>query len=151
MTREDALYFKLLLQAGFWDSYEEWLNRYLITQEPLSDLTMELSYCVSDAEKTISLLHAYCGDLPVDKDAVCEKLRLFLKDAFGTNRLTAEETTTLLYRFSLGIDTPVNSDSALWWTMYLLDDARISMEPSTFRERFTAYLEHGIPFELSKK
>ena len=60
MKREDAFYFKHLLLLGFTDGYEEWLNYYLETESPLSDIVLELSVNGSDFKKIVSLLHNFC-------------------------------------------------------------------------------------------
>lgn len=45
MTREDAYYERILLLCGYWEDYDRWLDSYLETEEPLSDIVLELLDC----------------------------------------------------------------------------------------------------------
>ncbi len=48
MTREDAYYERILLLCGYWEDYDRWLNSYLETEEPLSNIVLELLDCCGD-------------------------------------------------------------------------------------------------------
>ena len=41
MTREDAYYEKIMLLCGYWDNYDEWLDSYLETEDPISNIVLE--------------------------------------------------------------------------------------------------------------
>ena len=152
MKREDAFYYKNLLMLGFSDGYYEWINSYLESESPLSDIVLELSCCVSDVKKTISTLQNYCEEQPFDESAVCNKLRLFFKEAYYSNRMNKEEISSALYRLALNIGGPGIFDIDLWGSMYYLDDYHslakegiISWESFDFA--FFSYLDNGTPLD----
>ena len=152
MKREDAFYYKNLLMVGFSDGYDEWLNHYLEIESPLSDIVLELSLCGSDVNKTISLLHNYCAEQNFDKAVSHDKLRLFFKNAYYSNRMSKEEVLSTMYRLSLNIGDPGDFDIKLWGSMYYLDyyyslalDGVIPMENFDFA--FLSYLDNGTPLD----
>lgn len=152
MKREDAFYYKNLLMLGFSDGYDEWLDYYLELEDPLSNIVLELSCCGSDVTKTISVLHNYCAEQPFDESAVCDRLRLFFKDAYYTNRMSKEEISSTMYRLALNIGDPGDFDIHLWGSMYYLDDFHslakdgiISWESFDFA--FFSYLDNGTPLD----
>ena len=83
MNREEAYYHKLLLTNGIDDGFDSWLDSYLKTEDPLSDIALNLSTCGSNTNQIISYLHNYCLEQSFDEKAVCDKLRSFLKEAYA--------------------------------------------------------------------
>ena len=73
LKREDAFYHKLMLMTGLDDGYDEWLNYYLESENPLSNIVLELACCGSDINKTISVLHNFCMEQPFDEAVVCDR------------------------------------------------------------------------------
>ena len=152
IKREDSFYYMNLLLLGFFDGYDEWLNYYLETESPLSDIVLELSLCGSDVNKTISLLHNYCAEQNFDKVVSHDKLRLFFKNAYYSNRMSKEEVLSTMYRLSLNVGDPGDFDIKLWGSMYYLDyyyglalDGVIPMENFDFA--FFSYLDNGTPLD----
>ena len=152
MKREDAFYYMNLLLLGFCDGYDDWLNYYLETESPLSDIVLELSLCGSDVNKTVSLLHNYCAEQKFDEIDSHDKLRLFFKDAYHSNRMSKEEVVSTMYRLSLNIGDPGDFDIKLWGSMYYLDyyfslaeDGIIPRENFDFA--FFSYLDNGTPID----
>lgn len=154
MTREDASYFLILLKNGFHDEYDEWLDRHLEEEDPLSDLVLDLSLCASDVNETISCLQNYCADLPageLDESAVCERLRLFLKEAHHANRLSKEQTVDYMFRFALSHGDPGDFGEGSWNEMYFMGDNYCLAQEGynsweSFDSIFYSYLDQGIPF-----
>ncbi len=147
---EDAFYYKNLLILGFSDGYDEWINFYLESENPLSDIVLELSCCDSNIDKTISLLHNYCAEQSFDEASVCDRLRLFFKDAYYSNKMAKEEIITAFYRLALNIGDPGDFDIDLWGSMFYLDyyyslakEGIISWK--SFDSAFFAYLDNGTP------
>ncbi|MBQ4511075.1 MAG: hypothetical protein II984_10135 [Clostridia bacterium] len=137
---------------GFSDGYDEWLNYYLETESPLSDIVLELSMCGSDVNKTISLLHSYCVEQNFDKMISHDKLRLFFKNAYYSNRMSKKEVLSAMYRLSLNIGEHGDFDGELWRSMHYLDyyydltlDGIIPMENFDFA--FFSYLDNGTPLD----
>ncbi|MBE6871523.1 MAG: hypothetical protein E7491_06165 [Ruminococcaceae bacterium] len=152
MRLEDAYYFKILLLNGISDGYSEWLSTLLDQQDPLSDILLELSFCISDINKTISLLNNYCSGQPFDEKEVCDMLRKFLKNTYKENRFTKEEIISLMHRFVSAHAAPCDFDYATWGDMFYIDDyyslakdGTMSMEK--FDRAFFEYLEHGTTID----
>lgn len=158
MKFEDAFFYKYLLMLGYEESYDEWLSSCLESEDPLSDIVLELACCSSDADKTISLLHNYCIDRPIDEFVVCDRLRLFFKEAFYSNRMNKDEIISEMYRLTCIIaycgDFDIHNIRS-WGSMDFLEDfcclvkdGIISRE--SFDEAFFSYLNNGTPvdFEL---
>ena len=157
MKREDAFYHKIMLMSGLDDGYDEWLNYYLESENPLSNIVLELACCGSDVNKTISALHNYCAEQPFDEAAVCDRVRLFYQKAYCSKKMSKEEITSSMYRLADNVADPGDSDfdGHLWGSMYYLDyyhalakDGLISMENFDFA--FFSYLDKGIPVDSNR-
>ena len=152
MNREDAYYYKILLMSGLYDGYDEWLDGYLNTENPLSDIVLNLSLCGSDINKTISCLHHYCGERDFDEKFVCEKLRLFLKNGYHTGRFSKEEVVSYMYRFANAHGDPGDFEIALWDSMYYMDDYHSLAKDGIiswkrFDFAFLSFLNNGTPVD----
>ena len=152
MNREDAFCHKIMLMAGLDGGYDEWLNTYLEKEDPLSDIVLELACCGSDINKTIGVLHRFCGEQPVDEAAVCKRLRLFLRDAYYANKMSKEEIASSMYYLSRNVGDPEEFNVDIWGDMYALDhyydlakDGILSWEQ--FDLVFFAYLDNGTPVD----
>ena len=155
MKREDAFYHKIMLMTGFNDGYDEWLNNYLNAENPLSNIVLELAYCESDINKTISVLHNFCMEQPFDEETVCDRVRTFFKNAYYANRMGKGEIVSTMYRLALNVGDPGDFDIHLWGSMYYLDayyslakDGVISWE--RFDSSFFSYLDNGIPVDSNR-
>ncbi len=122
MTGEEAYYYKILLQYGFTDDYDRWLNTALEGEDPLSNIVLELSLCGSDVEKTLSCLTNYCKDNLFDDNVVGNKLRLFLKDGYYSGRFTKDEVVSHMYNFAKTDGYPFDYESSRWRDMYYMLD-----------------------------
>ena len=122
MTREDAFYYKHLLILGITDGYYEWLDDCLKTEEPLSDITLELSYCGSDVNKAISLLHQFCSEHPIDDSVAYKKFMSFFKEEYDSGRMSKKEISVTLHRLVSDMGGPYDLDYSLWGELYNLDE-----------------------------
>lgn len=154
MKHEDAFYYFNLLMIGFSDGYDEWLNDYLESEDPLSDIVLELACCGSNVNQTVSVLHHYCAGQPFDEAVLCDRLRLFLKEAYDSHRMTKEEIVSAMYRFAVDSGSRGDFDDLvrIWGSMYYLDDYHalakngiISWESFDFA--FFSYLDNGTPLD----
>ncbi len=154
MKREDAFYYKQLLSLGYSDGFYEWFDSFLEADKPLSDIVLELACSGSDINKTISLLHNYCLEQPFDEAAACDKLRIFFKEAYHSNRMTKEEVVETMYRLALNVGDPLDHDfnMDIWGDMYyfeyyysLAQGDVISWERFDFA--FFEYLDNGTPVD----
>ena len=152
MKREDAFYHKILLMTGLNDGYDEWLNYYLETENPLSDVVLELACCDSDVNKIISVLHNFCTEQPFDVAAVCDRVRLFFKNAYHANKMDKKEIVSTMYRLTLSVGDPGDFDIDLWGSMaYLSEYYSLTEEGMISWERFDfaffSYLDNGTPLD----
>lgn len=152
MKREDAFYYKQLLTLGFSDGFDEWFDSLLEADKPLSDIVLELACCGSDINKTISLLNSYCLEQPLDEATVCDRLRLFFKDAYHYGKMNKAEVVATMYRLALNVGDPGDFNIDIWGSMYYLDDFHslakdgiISWESFDFA--FLEYLDNGTPLD----
>lgn len=150
MKREDAFYFKNMLMLGLFDGYDEWLNSHLESENPLSDITLELSCCGSNVNKIISVLQNYCLQQPIDEAVVCDKLRLFFKEAFYSNKMSKDEVVSKMYRLAQNAGGPDSFDMKLWGSMYYLSDYYSLSKDGiltweSFDSAFFSYLNDGTP------
>ena len=154
LKREDVFYHKLMLMTGLDAGYDEWLNFYLESENPLSNIVLELACCGSDINKTISVLHSFCMEQPFDEAVVCNRVRVFFKDAYYTNRMSKEEISSTMYRLVLNVGDPGDFDMHLWGSMFYLDDycslAKEGIIPwENFDFAFLSYLDNGTPVDSS--
>ena len=155
MKREDAFYHKVMLMTGLDDGYDEWLNQYLESENPLSDIILELACCGSDVRKTISVLHNFCVGQTVDEAVVCDKVRTYFRDAYYTNKMSKEEISYAMYRVTQNVSDLADMDIHIWGSMYymvdFLSDAKDGMIFwESFDRVFFSYLDHGIPYDFDK-
>lgn len=91
MTREDAYYERIMLLCGYWDNYDEWLDSYLETEDPLSDIVLELLDCHGDIKEVEHRLNLYCLEAPFDEESVYIRLRLYLRDGYKNGNLSKDD------------------------------------------------------------
>ena len=150
MNREEAFYYEILLTLGYSSEYDEWLNTYLKTEDPLSDIVLDLAWCGADKEKAISILRKYRLEESVDEENVCNRIRLFLKNAYHTKQLNKEQVATAMYAVASHICGSGDFDTKVWGDMFCFDEyysmakeGIISWEK--FDSVFFDYLDFGIP------
>ncbi len=131
MTPERSEYYRLLLQLGYGEEYDEALDRALLEEDPLSDLVLALACCGSDRNKTIGVLGEYLLDHPADGEQVCDLLLEYFGRCYHQGSLTLGETVEILYHMAFSQPDP-------WATPY----ERL-LEPSYHWE----YVEMGIADE----
>lgn len=157
MKREDAFYHKLLLMAGLDDGYDEWLNFYLESENPISNIALELYMCGYDVDKTIFVLHSFCTEQSIYEAAICNRIRLFYKNAYYSGKMSKEEITLSMYQLVSNIGYPSDPDfnECIWGDMYYLDyyyglakDGLIPMENFDFA--FFSYLDNGISIDYTR-
>lgn len=64
---EDALYFKLLLEVGVSDVPDDYLEKALEEEEPLSDVALELAYSGGDRNAQLTALNKYLSGAKADR------------------------------------------------------------------------------------
>ena len=100
MTREDAYYERIMLLCGYWDNYDEWIDSFLETEDPLSNIVLDLLDCRGDIKEVEHRLNLYCLEAPFDEESVYIRLRLYLRDGYKNGNLTKDDVMSALFRFS---------------------------------------------------
>ncbi len=154
MTPEKALYHKLMLTAGLTDQYEADLLHTLETEYTYSDIILELAYCQSDLNKTISVLHNYTLDKTIDENAVFDMVMSDLRNRYNSNSLTISETVNIMFKLSTSLDS--SYDEPWCYMEYMYDnysDAEIGLTTwDNFHQCFESFIQTGkFPISLGNQ
>lgn len=143
MTREDAYYERIMLLCGDWDSYDKWLDFYLETEDPISNIVLELLDCRGDIKEVERRLNLYCLEAPFDEESVYIRLRLNLRDGYRNGSLTEDNVMAALYRFSQKISFCDFQDQCSCLSDYydLAENGILDMKK--VREELNRWLDHG--------
>lgn len=152
MTREDAYFERLLLLAGLWEGYDEWLGFYLESEEPLSDIVLELVDCRGDMKEVEYRLNLYCQEKPFDEAGVHERLRLYLWENYKNGKMEKDEVLARMCRFSSRI---LPDDNSVCGNFRVLSDYYDLVEGGVISEEqfdgeFLAFLENGKRVDTDK-
>ena len=104
MTPEQAQYYLVMLKLGESEEYDRALDRLLEEQEPLSDLVLELAFCMSDRRQTISVLHNFLLDHPADQLILCDAFLKGLRQRYQSGAMTALQVSEYLYSLIVAND-----------------------------------------------
>ncbi len=124
MTAERAVYYKLFLQNGLTERFDQELDERLERENPLSDLTLALSTCAGKREEQIHILNEYILNTApeqIDKDAVFSFVADELRERFEENPDTDLKAFTMLMH-DIARDSDWGRDFEPWATMYLMND-----------------------------
>lgn len=150
MTREDAYYERIMLMCGYWEDYDRWLDVCLETEEPLSDIVLELLDCRGDRKETEYRLRLFCLEKPFNEEAVYERLRLLLHGKYKSGEWSKDDVMTALSRFSANIpfcDFQIDC-SALSDYYDLAEEGIVSM--ARFDPLLERFLEDGESFDTKE-
>lgn len=98
MTPDQAQHHLVMLRMGESDEYDAALDRLLLEQNPLSPLVLELAFCMSDREQTISVLRHYLLDHPADQAKCMESQLALVRRKYLAKTMTAAEAAQYLFR-----------------------------------------------------
>lgn len=124
MTPEMAEYYRAMLLLGFRDPFDAAFDQALESEEPISDLVLSLSTCVSDDNQVLSILREYTLQHPFDEQVVYQLVMEDIRKQFEAGNMTRSDVCLLLQRiiaqretffvepwFSL---TPIFHDLEMW-------------------------------------
>lgn len=100
ITYEEAYFYKLLLQNGFVEEVDKWIEFIAVNNDYLEGINLDLISALGDVNKIISSLHNYLLDKKIDDKSVCERLRLFIKDKVDNEEISILQAANILYYFS---------------------------------------------------
>ena len=145
MKLEDAVYYECLLSLGETAEYDEWLNSSLENEAPLSEIVLELSYCGSDYDKAISLLHNYSLEQQFDNAATCDRLRIYFKDAYYSKGWSKKRVLSAIHDITFYLDHSLGTMYCLWDCYFWVMEGAIPEED--FDKAFFEYLDNGTPID----
>ena len=139
MTREEAYYGLIKLYCGDFEFYDEWLNIFLESEDPLSNIVLELIDCksIKDAEYALRL---YCLEKPFDVKGVYTRLRLELSQKYESGKLVISDVMSWIDRIAKSIPDCFFRNCAYTLSDYycLVEDGIISAH------RFEAFLRKWL-------
>ena len=130
MTPERAAYHRLMLLAGVQEEFEKELDDALETEDPITPPILDLAFCMSDLNQTISVLYNYTLDYSVDEQQVYDMMMAELRRQYASIERSASEICEILSKIqrSCDCDEP-------WINLYtylheyeLMDEGMISQE-----------------------
>ena len=143
MTPERAAYHRLMLLAGFCREYERELDEALETLDPITAPVLDLAFCMSDLEKTVSVLCNYTLDHSVDEQRVYDMIVEAFRRQYVDKQMNAVEVCEALNKIQRICDF-----GDPWIDLYnylyeyeLLDEGMISEE--VFETGFVSAFLHG--------
>ena len=143
MTPERAAYHRLMLLAGLQEEFERELDFALETEDPITSPVLDLAFCMSDLNQTISVLYNYTLDHSVDEQQVYDMIMAELRRQYVSKKLNAREVCEVLSTIQCICDF-----GEPWIDLYtylyeyeLLDEGMISQ--AVFEAGFESVFLHG--------
>ena len=143
MTREDAYYQRIMLLCGWSDNYDEWLDSYLETENPISNIVLELLDCRENIKEVVHRLNLYCLEASFDEKSVYIRLRLHLRDGHRNGNLTENDVMSALFKLSQKIPfCDFQNECACLSDYYDLAENGI-LDMNIVREELNRWLDQG--------
>ena len=143
MTPERAAYHRLMLLAGLQEEFEKDLDFALETEDPITAPILDLAFCMSDLNQTVSVLYNYTLDYAVDEQQVYDMIMAELRRQYACKRLNAREVCEVLIKIQHICDfgEPWIELYSYLYEYELLDEGMISQE--VFEAGFESIFLHG--------
>lgn len=145
MTPEKAAYHRLMLLAGLREEYDRELEQTLETADPIPDPELDLAFCMSDLDKTVSVLYNYTMEHHVDQSKVYDMVITKLRSLYTDKRLSSTQPVSIMYTMAQncehGYDEPWDQLRYPSYEYELVEDGIVSQE--AFDIAFEAYFLRG--------
>lgn len=148
MTPERAAYHRLMLLAGVQEEFEKDLDFALETEDPITAPILDLAFCMSDLNQTVSVLYNYTLDYSVDEQQVYDMIMTELRRQYASKELNSREVCEVLSKIQHICDF-----GEPWLDLYtylyeyeLLDEGMISRE--VFEAGFESVFLHGERIDI---
>ncbi len=154
MTIEQAIYFKVLICNGYPEELLKHIDTALETQNPLSDIVLEMSFAANDEEKLISLLNELINSVKpeeIDFDGkLIDMFLAFFRRKYREENMPLDELVTVMHSCAMCYSNlyPV-FDNSLWYTMYILDECYEWGERTHFLQILNDFLDYKKPMGFS--
>ena len=144
MTPERAAYHRLMLIAGLREEFDRELDETLATADPIPSPELDLAFCMSDLDETISVLYNYTLQFPIDQAYVYDMIITELRRQYTDKLLSSVQLVSILYTMAENCE---NSYDEPWdqlrypaYDYELVEDGLISQQ--VFDIAFEAYFLH---------
>ena len=97
MTPEQAEYHRAMLLVGLDDRFEKCFDEALEVEDPLSEVVLALSTCISSREQVLSVLWEYTLTHPFDENAVRDLILEDISNRYRSGETDRVEMVTALY------------------------------------------------------
>ena len=148
MTPERAAYHRLMLLAGLQEEFEKELDFALETEDSITSPVLDLAFCMSDLNQTISVLYNYTLDYSVDEQQVYDMIMTELRRQYAGKQMNAEAVCEVLSKIQRICDF-----GEPWLDLYtylyeyeLLDEGMISQE--VFETGFESVFLHDVRIDV---
>ena len=145
MTPEMAEYCRTMLLVGFRDPFDAAFDQALELEEPLSDLVLSLSTCVSDDNQVLSILREYTLQHPFDEQVVYQLVIEDIRKRFEVGNMTRSDVCLLLQLVIAQRETffvePWHSFTPIFYDLEMWEDGILTEE--VFNQCFDAWWYHG--------
>lgn len=145
MTPERAAYHRLMLLAGLREEYDRELDHTLETADPITSPELDLAFCMSDLDETISVLYNYTLAHHIDQDRVYDMIITELRRLYAEKQLSSVQLVDIMYTMAQNCE---NSYAQPWYQLRYpsyeyesVEDGLISQE--VFDIAFEAHFLHG--------
>ena len=145
MTPERAAYHRLMLLCGLREAFDRELDQALEVEDPIRAPILDLAFCMSDLDQTISVLYNYTLRYRVDWQQVYDMLLAELRRQYAEKLLTPIQLAHIMFSIARNCDDPLAEPwEALCYPSYayeLVEEGFLSGE--VFNAAFEAFLLHG--------
>ena len=150
MTPERAAYHRLMLLSGLREEFDRELDLALETEDPITDPVLDLAFCMSDPEQTISVLYNYTLKFRIDEQQVYEMILTELRRQYTEKLLAPAQLARILFTIAQnGGSSPEEPWDRLRCPSYLyelFEEGLLSGE--VFQTAFEAFLLHGQEIDV---
>lgn len=101
MTYEQAVCFKLFLMCGYRAKLDAFLDKAMDTQDPISDIVLDLIFAGADQNKTSAVLNDYIrqiSDEQINYDTVFQLILAELQDLYFNQKMPIRKLASIMYR-----------------------------------------------------
>lgn len=101
LSYEDAYFYKLILQNGFYNEINDWIDNIATNNDVLEGIYLDLVCNQNNLNELISCIHSYIGNNKIDDKGLCDRLRLFIKEKIDKGEISYEEAANSLCGFAI--------------------------------------------------
>ena len=135
MTPERAAYHRLMLLAGLQEEFTKELDFALETEDPITAPILDLAFCMSDLNQTVSVLYNYSIGYSVDEQQVYDMIMAEFRRQYVSRQMNAKEVCEALSKIQRICDIAPHQQAANMTSAerireykQLLDEGMISEE-----------------------